>query len=88
MKEEHGLQFFESRMLRNVFGSKMGRMTWEWRKLHNQKHYDLFSSPIAIRVIKTEKNEMDMACSTYGGEESCIQGFVEETGGKETFWKT
>ena len=26
-----------------------------------------------------EKNEMGVACSTYGGEESCIQGFGGET---------
>jgi len=27
---------------------------------------------------------MGEACSTYGGEERCIQGFGGETGGKET----
>jgi hypothetical protein len=26
-----------------------------------------------------EKNEMDGACSMYGGEQRCIQGFVGET---------
>jgi len=26
-----------------------------------------------------KKNEMDGACSTYGGEERCIQDFGEET---------
>jgi len=30
------------------------------------------------------KNEMGAAGSTYGVEESCIQGFDEETWGKET----
>ena len=34
------------------------------------------------------KNEKDGACSTYGGEERCIQGFVGEISGKETFWET
>jgi hypothetical protein len=28
---------------------------------------------------KMEKNEMSGACSTYGSEESCIQGFGGET---------
>jgi hypothetical protein len=28
---------------------------------------------------KIEKNEMGGACSVFGGEERCIQGFVEET---------
>jgi hypothetical protein len=35
-----------------------------------------------------EKNEMDMTCSTYGGEEKYIEGFGGETWGKETTWKT
>ena len=28
---------------------------------------------------KIEKNEMGGACSVYGGEETCIQGFGGET---------
>ena len=35
-----------------------------------------------------EKNEMGGACSTYGREENCIQGFVRETWGKEITWET
>jgi hypothetical protein len=30
---------------------------------------------------------MRRACNAYGGEESCIQGFGEETSGKEKNWK-
>ena len=37
---------------------------------------------------KTEKNEMDGACSTYGGEKRRIQGFGRETWDKETTWET
>jgi len=29
----------------------------------------LYSSPIIVRVIKSEKNETSGACSAYGGEE-------------------
>ena len=35
-----------------------------------------------------EKNERNGGCSTYGAEGRCIQGFVGETWGKETTWKT
>jgi len=34
-----------------------------------------------------EKNELGMACSTYGVEK-CIQGFGGETCAKETTWNT
>jgi hypothetical protein len=33
---------------------------------------------------KLEKNEIGWACSTCGGEKSCIQGFGGENGGKKT----
>jgi hypothetical protein len=35
-----------------------------------------------------EKNEMGGTCSTYEGEEMCIQGYGGEIRGKETTWKT
>jgi len=35
-----------------------------------------------------EKNEMGVACSTYGGGERCMQGLGVETRGKETSWET
>jgi hypothetical protein len=57
---------FENRVLRRIFGPKRDEVTGEWRKLHNDEHYELFSSPYIIWVIK--KNEMGGACSTYSGE--------------------
>jgi hypothetical protein len=42
--------------------------------------------PNIFRVIK--KNEMCRADSTYGGKETCIQGFGGETWGEKTTWKT
>ena len=37
---------------------------------------------------KIEKNEMVVACSTYGGEVRRILDFVGVTSGKETTWDT
>jgi hypothetical protein len=37
--------------------------------------------------MQTQK-DMGGACSTYGGEERCIQGFGGETWGKETTGET
>jgi len=36
---------------------------------------------------QVEKNEIGGECSTYWGQERCIQGFCRETWGKETTWK-
>jgi len=63
------LRVFENRVLRRIFVPKRDEVTREWRKLHTEELNDL----------KIEKNEMGRACSAYGGEERCIQGFGGET---------
>ena len=45
-------------------------------------HNYLYNSSNIVRVIKIEKNEMGWACSAYGGEESCTQGFGGKSEGK------
>jgi len=66
LREEHRLRVFESTVLRRIFGPKRDDVTGEWRKLHNEKLNDLYSSPSIVWVIKL-KSEMGGACSTYGG---------------------
>ena len=41
-----------------------------------------------VRVVNFATSKMDGVCSTYVGEEWCIQDFGTETWGKETTWKT
>ena len=50
MREEH--RVFENRVLR-IFGPKRDEVTGEWRKLHNDKLYDQYSSPNIVRAIKS-----------------------------------
>jgi hypothetical protein len=49
----------------------------DWRRLHNKELHDLYSSPNIIRVVK--KNEFVWVCGTYGGQETCVNGFGGET---------
>jgi hypothetical protein len=47
---------FENRVLRRIFGPKRDEvMEEEWRKLHNEKLRDLYSSPSIIRIIKLRR---------------------------------
>jgi len=64
---------------RSATGKKKGdEVTGEWRKIHNEELYHLYSSPY-ISGGKIKKNEMGRACSAYGGQEGRIQGFGRET---------
>jgi hypothetical protein len=46
---------FENRVLRRIFGPKRDEVTAEWRKLHNEKLRDLYSSPSIIRIITSKR---------------------------------
>jgi hypothetical protein len=45
---------FENRVLRRIFGSKRDEVIG-WRKLHNEELHNLYSSPIIIRILKSER---------------------------------
>jgi hypothetical protein len=53
LNEECRLRFFENKVLRRIFGVKRDEVTGEWRRLHNEELYALYSSPNIIRVIKS-----------------------------------
>jgi hypothetical protein len=45
------LTVFENRVLPRIFSPKRDEVTGGWRKLHNEKLHNLYSSPDIIRVI-------------------------------------
>jgi hypothetical protein len=54
------LRVSEGRVLRRLFGIKRDEVTREWRRLHNNELYDLFSSPNFICVVKSRGQREDM----------------------------
>jgi len=52
LREEHRLWVFENRVLRRIFGPKRDEVT-EWRGLHIEELYVVYSSPSIFQVIKS-----------------------------------
>jgi hypothetical protein len=42
-------------VLRRLFGPKRDEVTGEWRRLHNEELYALYSSPDIIPVVKSRR---------------------------------
>jgi hypothetical protein len=66
---------FDNRLLRSIFGPKREEVTEAWRKLYNEDPNHLYSITKYYADNQIEKNEMGGECSTYEGEERCMQGF-------------
>ena len=62
---------------------KKDEVTWEWRKLHNEELYGLYSTPnIKYKykiIIEIKENEMGGVCGTDGRDKRCIQDFGVKT---------
>jgi hypothetical protein len=55
LRAKRGLTLFKNRLLRRIFGPKRVEVTGEWRKLHNDKLNNLYSSPTIVQVIKLRR---------------------------------
>jgi hypothetical protein len=65
LKEECRLRVFENRVLRRIFGTKLDRVTGEWRRLLNT---ELYALPLTKYHSgdQVKKTEMGRTCGTYG----------------------
>jgi hypothetical protein len=76
LREESRLRVFENRTLRRIFWLKRDEVTGDWRKLHNEKPNDLYSSPNIARVTNSRRIRW---AGHVAQEKSCVQGFGAET---------
>jgi hypothetical protein len=62
---------FENKVLRRIFQPKRDEATGEWRKLHNEEFYELYSSPSIIRIIKSRRMRWAGQVARMG-DEKCL----------------
>jgi hypothetical protein len=53
LREECPLKMLENRVLGRILGPKSDEVAGEWRRLHNEEFYDLYSTPNISWVIKS-----------------------------------
>ena len=87
-REESRLRVFKNRVLMRVFGTKTGKLTAEWRKLHNEKLNDLYCSPNIVRVNKSRRMRWAGQAARMWDRRGLHRVLVVKTEGKETTWKT
>jgi len=68
LREECRLRVLESRAVRRIFGPKRDEVTGEWRKLHEEKLNDLYSSPNIVQVIKSRRRWVGHVAHMGGGK--------------------
>jgi hypothetical protein len=74
---------FENWILRRIFGPKTDEVTGEWKKLHKEELYNLYSSPNIIRQIRLRRM---MVWHAREGTQNCTRLSLESRR-KETTWK-
>ena len=72
LRKKSRLRVFENRVLRRIFGPKRDEIRGS-REKYIIRSVMICSHPY-FSDDQFEKNETGWACSTYGGEEMCIQG--------------
>jgi hypothetical protein len=55
LREEHRLRVFENRVVRRTYEPKRDEIIGGWRKLLNDEHHNLYSSPNIIRMMKSRR---------------------------------
>jgi hypothetical protein len=75
-REEHRLRVSENKVLRRIFGPKRGKVTREWRKLHNEDLNDLLVSPDIIPDIKSRSMNLEGHVAFTGKRRGVYRIFV------------
>jgi hypothetical protein len=68
---------FENRVLRRIFGPKLGEIIAGWRNVRNEELHNLYSLPDINRMIKSRRMRWAGHVARMGQE--CIQNYGRKT---------
>jgi hypothetical protein len=74
---------FESRVLRKISGPKRGEVRGEWRRLHNEELYDLYSSQNSIQMIKSRRIRWARHVACMGEGRGAYRYLVKNVRGRD-----
>jgi hypothetical protein len=80
--EQDRLRVLEKKVLRKIFGPNRDEVTGEWRRLHNEELYDLYSSQNIIRLIKPRRMRWAGHVACMGDRRDAYRDLVWRTDGK------
>jgi hypothetical protein len=70
---------FENSARRKILGPKRDEVTGDWRRLHKQELYNMYSSR---NIIQAMKNEMSHTSGMYENRRGSYRFFVRDMGEK------
>jgi hypothetical protein len=79
---------FENRVLRRIFEPKKDVVTGGWRKLHNEKLNNLYSSPSINLMIKSRRMRLVGQVARMGETRNVCRTLVRNPEGKRPLGKT
>jgi hypothetical protein len=76
------VRVFENRVLRRIFVPKRDEVTGDWRKLHNEEHHNLYTSPNTITMIKSRRIRWERHAGRMGMKRNVYRILVGKPEGK------
>jgi hypothetical protein len=76
--ENSRLRVFENGVLMRIFEPKRDEVTRDWRRIHYEKLYALYSTPSIILMIKSKRLRWAGHVALEGEERSAYRVFVEK----------
>jgi hypothetical protein len=82
LREECRMRVFKNRVLRRIFGPRRDEEPGEWRGLHQEELYALYSSPNIIRVITSRRMRWAGHVARMGTRRGAYRALVGKPLGK------